>query len=115
MKEIIMVTLVKSTFPGSDRQYAVSGVRVSCGPITWGDNEIRLQLAGTALELDINVDYSTAQSIQGAIDEANGVKGPVNVDYSVAQSNKGPVDAPFDINDVSAKDLIVELYSRFNE
>jgi hypothetical protein len=103
MKEITMVTFVKSTYPGSDRQYAVSGVRVAAGPSMGGDNEIRLQLAGTELELDIYVDYSTAQSIQGAIDKANSVKGPVDDAHC------------FDITQVAVKDLIEELSNRFNE
>ena len=96
-----MVTFVKSTYSGSSKQYAVSGVRVSDGPSQFGNNAIRLQLAGTTLELDINVDYSVAESIQKAIDQANGIKATTN-------------DASFDINDVSAKDLIDELYNRFN-
>lgn len=98
-----MVTFVKSTYPGSDCQYAVSGVRVANGPSIGGDNEIRLQLAGTELELDICVDYSTAQSIQGAIDEADSVKGPVDDAHC------------FDITQVAIKDLIEELSNRFNE
>jgi len=96
-----MVTFVKSTYPGSGMQYAVSGVRVLYGPDEGGHNVIRLQLAGTALELDIKVDYSIAQGIQQVINEANGVKEPVS-------------DAPFDITEVDIKDLIDELASRFN-
>ena len=95
-----MVTFVKSTYPGSDRQYAVSGVRVSCGPEEGGFNTIRLQLAGTELELDISVDYAVAQDIQEAINKANGSEEPGST-------------APFDITEVDIKDLIAELASRF--
>ena len=96
-----MVTFVKSTYSGSSKQYAVSGVRVSDGPSQFGNNAIRLQLAGTDVELDIDVSFETAESIQQAINEAKGIKATTN-------------DASFDINDVSAKDLIDELYNRFN-
>lgn len=97
-----MVTFVKSTYPGSDKQYVVSGVRLLHGPDKDGFNTIRLQLAGTNLEFDIDVDYSVAQGIQHVINEASGVKEPVN-------------DAPFDITEVNIKDLLDELVSRFNE
>ena len=95
-----MVTFVESTYPGSDKQYAVSGVRVYCGPAKDGLNKIRLQLAGTMLELDIPVDYPVAQSIQDTIDKANVDEKPVS-------------DPPFDITEVDIKDLIDELASRF--
>ena len=97
-----MVTFVKSTYPGSDKQYAVSGVRVLYGPDEDGFNKIRLQLAGTNLELDIKVDYPVARSIQDMIDKANVDEKPVS-------------DPPFDITEVDIKDLIDELASRFEE
>ena len=96
-----MVTFVKSTYSGSSKQYAVSGVRVSDGPSQFGNNAIRLQLAGTDVELDIDVSFETAESIQQAINEAT----------SVGKTTSG---CHFDINDVSAKDLIDELHNRFN-
>ena len=96
-----MVTFVNSTYAGSDMKYVVSGVRVRTGPSKEGYNAIRLQLAGTDVELDIDVDFSTAESIQEAINEAT----------SVGKTTSG---CHFDINDVSAKDLIDELHNRFN-
>ena len=96
-----MVTFVNSTYAGSDMKYVVSGVRVRTGPSKEGYNAIRLQLAGTDVELDIDVSFETADSIQREINETKGIKATTN-------------DASFDINDVSAKDLIDELYNRFN-
>lgn len=96
-----MVTFVDSTYAGSSKKYAVSGVRVSCGPDKDDLNEIRLQLAGTEVELDIRVDYSVAESIQQAINEATCL-------------GKTASGYHFNINDVSARDLIDELYNRFN-
>lgn len=98
-----MVTFVKSTYPGSKAKYAVSGVRVSCSPTEAGNNEIRLQLAGTELELDINVDYAVALSIQRSIDEANGIKEPIN-----------DVEHNIDFSNINSMVLIDELANRLS-
>ena len=100
-----MVTFVNSTYSGSSKQYAVSGVRVLEGPMSGGSNDLRLQLAGTNLEFDIPVDYDTALLIQKAISKS---KNNEEEDLYTPEPTK------FDIGDVELKDLVEELYNRFN-
>ena len=92
-----MVTFVKSTYSGSSKKYAVSGVRVLAGPSSGGGGEFGFQFVGTNLEFDIPVDYDVASSIQAEVSE---------VDY-VAQSPE------FNIKTASTKDLMDELHYRF--
>lgn len=101
-----MVTFVNSTYSGSSKQYAVSGVRVLEGPSSGGDNELRLQLAGTNLEFDIPIDDDTALLIQKAMGKRK---------KNEEEDLYTPTPTEVRISDFDLKDLVDELYNRFQD